>query len=79
LTENGFVRIACNPGYSSVNLRPADVIKILEQLKNNFADTHHFWADSISLTDKTIFRPEFIAGHKQITDIYLLGLCQLNG
>lgn len=44
-----------------------------------YSDTHHFWADSISLTDKTIFRPDFIAGHKRITDVYLLGLCQLNG
>jgi hypothetical protein len=30
--------------------------------------------ESASLLDKRIFRPEFIAGHRQITDTFLLGL-----
>ena len=38
--------------------------------------THQFWKDSVSLRDSKLFRVSQIAGHKQITDVYLLGLCQ---
>jgi len=79
LTENGFVRILSQPQYPNNVVTPAEALTYLQDMLDAYSHTHHFWADSISLTDKTIFRPEFIAGHKQITDIYLLGLCQLNG
>ena len=52
---------------------------MLETLLANHAATHHFWPESVSLCDRTLFRPEAIAGHRQITDVYLLGLCQQNG
>jgi uncharacterized protein len=79
LTENGFVRILSNPSYPGVRLTPADAIVLLETLLQNHAATHHFWPDSVSLCDRTLFRPDAIAGHRQITDVYLLGLCQQNG
>ena len=41
----------------------------------NPVKTHHFWPDNVSLRDSNLFTPSVIAGPKQITDIYLLGLC----
>jgi predicted nucleic acid-binding protein len=41
--------------------------------------THSFWPDNVSLCDRVLFRPDAIAGPRQITDVYLLGLCQQNG
>jgi toxin-antitoxin system PIN domain toxin len=79
LTENGFVRILSNPSYPGIRLTPADAIVLLETLRQNHAATHCFWPDSVSLRDRTLFRPDAIAGHRQLTDIYLLGLCQQNG
>jgi hypothetical protein len=35
---------------------------------------HEFWDDSTSLLDEALYRPEAISGHKQVTDVYLLGL-----
>jgi predicted nucleic acid-binding protein len=39
---------------------------------------HHFWADSVSLTDESLFRLSAITGHQKITDAYLLGLAVRN-
>jgi uncharacterized protein len=79
LTENGFIRILSNPSYPGVRLTSADAIVLLETLLHNHAATHHFWPDSVSLCDRMLFRPDAIAGPRQITDVYLLGLCQQNG
>ena len=38
------------------------------------APDHEFWADSVSILDESLFRAAMIAGHKNITDVYLLGL-----
>jgi hypothetical protein len=35
---------------------------------------HEFWPDDISLADNTLFDVSAIAGHRQLTDVYLLGL-----
>ena len=52
---------------------------ILENMVQVYGATHHLWPDSASLRDRTLFTPSAIVGPKQITDIYLLGLCQQNG
>ena len=39
---------------------------------------HHFWPDSVSPTDDTLFRLSTIGGHRKITDAYLLGLAVRN-
>jgi uncharacterized protein len=38
------------------------------------APDHHLWTDSVSLLDEDLFRPDLIVGHRNITDVYLLGL-----
>jgi hypothetical protein len=40
---------------------------------------HEFWSDSVSLLDELLFRLQAIAGHRQITDVYLLGLAVRHG
>jgi predicted nucleic acid-binding protein len=35
-------------------------------------ENHHFWPDSVSLTDDSPFKAAMIGGHQKITDAYLL-------
>ena len=77
VTENGFVRVLANPGYGAGISRPAELVHRLHLF---CASGHHvFWADSISLQDKKIFNPAFIRGHRQVSDVYLLGLAKKMG
>jgi hypothetical protein len=75
LTQNGFVRILANPRYpATVMYRPAELLRHLHQF---CASKHHvFWAESVSLTDTTIFNAALIRGHRQVSDVYLLGLAK---
>ena len=79
LTENGLVRILSSPAYPGVQISPADALTLLDTLLENHAAAHSFWPDDISLTNRALFRSEAISGHRQLTDIYLLGLCQHHG
>ena len=76
ITANGCIRVLSNPRYPIVGLTPADVAGRLRDLCST-AD-HHFWADSVSLMDETLFRSSMIGGHQKITDAYLLGLAVRN-
>lgn len=77
LTENGLLRVACQQPSGEVTFRPADVIDHLTRLCRD--KHHHVWADSVSLTDTSLFAPEFFGGHRQLTDVYLLGLAKKMG
>lgn len=72
LTENGFVRIGANPKYPN---SPGNVQTMLTVLKQ-MCDTqgHHFWEDTLSI--RSLIRKGAVVSHKQLTDLYLLGLCQ---
>ena len=77
LTENGFVRVLAHPGYGAAVSRP---VELLRRLRQFCASGHHtFWAEAVSLRDETLFNPALIAGHRQISDIYLLGLARKMG
>ena len=76
VTENGFLRVLTSPA-AGLGLRPAELV---ERLRRFCASGHHvFWPDVISLRDKTLFNPSFVQGHRQVTDIYLLGLTKKMG
>jgi toxin-antitoxin system PIN domain toxin len=77
LTINGCVRVLSNPAYPTVDATPADVILRLRRLCA--AADHQFWPDSVSVLDERLFDPHRIAGHQNITDIYLLGLAVRQG
>jgi uncharacterized protein len=76
LTENGLVRVLSNPSYSGSHL---PVAAIRDRL-SAFCDSgeHEFYADAISLRDGGRFRLSGVS-HRQLTDIYLLGLATHHG
>ncbi|MDO8680290.1 MAG: VapC toxin family PIN domain ribonuclease [Acidobacteriota bacterium] len=76
LTENGFVRLATSLVYASPPHRPVEIVQRLATLRRS--GRHHFWPDSLSLADERVFAPSLVRGHKQITDVYLLGLAAAN-
>jgi toxin-antitoxin system PIN domain toxin len=74
VTENGFLRVAAQLSAADAALRPA---AILDHLRKFRSDRHHrFWADTVSLTDRALFDQALIRGHRQLTDVYLLGLAK---
>ncbi len=74
LTENGMVRVLSQPAYPSGQRAPAEVIQLLSALKSAFEASYQFWPDDLSLTGEESFQRELIAGPRQVTDVYLLGL-----
>lgn len=72
ITLHGCVRVLSNPAYPTVDATPAEVSARLRTLCAS--RDHHFWPDSVSLLDDTLFHPSLIGGHQKITDVYLLGL-----
>jgi toxin-antitoxin system PIN domain toxin len=77
ITENGLIRILSNPRYPNVDWMPRDIIRHLQKFFLSGLG-HQFWPDSVSLGDETLFRHELIVSHKQLTDVYLLGLAVRN-
>jgi toxin-antitoxin system PIN domain toxin len=77
LTQNGFVRVLANPTSNVGINRPAELVARLRQFCSH--EHHVFWSESISLTDTKIFNPSLIRGHRQVSDIYLLGLAKKMG
>jgi toxin-antitoxin system PIN domain toxin len=77
LTENGVVRILSNLKYSPVAESPA---RIIGRLRTFCAGGHHtFWPDDVSLRDANTFVTDAPVSHRQMTDIYLLGLARRHG
>lgn len=76
LTENGFLRIMSHP-QAAVE---ADRATLFASLRTFVASGHHErWLDSVSLLDETLFDPSVIVSHRQVTDVYLLGLATRMG
>ena len=72
VTENGFVRVLSGPAGGGSGLRAPELIERLQRFCSS--KQHVFWPDAVSLLDATLFDPRLASGHRQITDIYLLGL-----
>jgi uncharacterized protein len=77
LTENGFVRVLANPAYGSPVTRVADLLGRLRRFCTGGG--HAFWPEALSIRDEAVFDPALVAGHRQLTDIYLLGLAHSRG
>lgn len=71
LTENGFIRIVSNPSYIN-SMSVADATALLATAINN--TTHRRLIEDISLLDSTRFRTSQLVSHKQVTDLFLIGL-----
>lgn len=76
ITTNGCIRVLSNPAYPTVEATPAEVADRLRTLCST--PDHHFWADSVTLLDESLFRTAMLGGHQKITDAYLLGLAVRN-
>jgi toxin-antitoxin system PIN domain toxin len=76
ITENGFLRILSHP-QAAVE---ADRSTLFASLRTFCAGGHHeFWPDAVSLRDDRLFDPPLILSHRQLTDVYLLGLATRMG
>ena len=76
LTQNGCVRIISQPGYP----QPVSVQQAVQTLQALCqSPQHQFWPDDLSLLDAAAFDHEKIHGHRQLTDLYLLGLAVSHG
>lgn len=71
LTELGLVRVLSSPAYWPGAERTAQAVDRFREFRAS--GDHQFWRDSLELTDD-IFRLAFLKGHRQLTDVYLLGL-----
>lgn len=78
ITENAVIRILSNPNYPSVDWIPSEVMGHLDGFLTSKLG-HIFWGDTVSLQDGRLFERWMVKGHKQLTDIYLLGLAVKNG
>ena len=77
MTENGFVRVLSNPAYAGSVARVPDLVARLRRFCASGG--HLFWDESLSLCDDAVFDAAMAAGHRQVTDIYLLGLARAHG
>ena len=77
LTENAFIRILSNPKAVAVVEHPAMLMERLAKFCKS--KDHVFWPDSVSFRDRTLFNSSLVAGPRQLTDIYLLGLAMTMG
>jgi len=76
LTENGFARVVSNPRYPGRVTSLRDAVARLAEIRRS--PDHVFWPDSLSVCDET-FQPRYIQGHRQLSDVYLLGLAVAHG
>lgn len=77
ITENGFIRIASQPSYPN---SPGGTACVAELLRKFCArQGHRFWADAVSLRDRSLFAFTSTSTANQTTDVYLLGLAVKNG
>ena len=76
ITVNGCIRVLSSPAYPTIKATVAEVAERLREFCA--AEHHHFWPDSVSLTDDSLFKAALIGGQQKITDAYLLGLAVRN-
>lgn len=77
LTEQGLLRILANPKYWPEFERTVSVLERLRKFCGS--GHHHFWAQTVTLRDAKLFNLAHVSGHRQITDVYLLGLAHKMG
>lgn len=75
LTQNGCIRVMSQPGYTS----PVGMAMVMAHLQGMCGtDAHRFFPDDVSLLSPQVFNHAHLHGHRQITDVYLLGLAVRN-
>jgi uncharacterized protein len=76
ITENGFLRVLTHPRAAVVDSRAT----VFASLRKFCAGRGYaFWGDAVSLRDEQLFDASVIVSHRQLTDVYLLGLATRMG
>ncbi len=72
MTQTGFARIVSNPAFSPHAVQPLEAVRLLGA---NLRHRHHyFWPDDLTLAGATERVQGNLAGHRQLTDAYLIAL-----
>ncbi|HJR71911.1 MAG TPA: TA system VapC family ribonuclease toxin [Gammaproteobacteria bacterium] len=78
LTQLAFVRISSNPRIIPDGaVSPRSALAALLQIVSR--PGHEFWADDVAPAEAGVFSSLVLVGHRQVTDAYLLALCQRHG
>ena len=77
LTENAFLRILSDPSQRGGLIPLPTLADHLARFCRD--EAHEFWSDAVSLHDDTLFDLTAVRGHRQVTDVYLLGLAVKRG
>jgi len=72
LTQCAFVRVSSNPKIIPEAVTPLEALALLREMVS--LDDHVFWPDDVPFHGEPV-PTELLAGHRQVTDAYLLGLC----
>jgi len=76
LTQLGFIRLSCNPKFTKDAVKPGEAVALLDRI--TALPEHVFWPDKLGCRD-AFEGVGLIAGHQQLTDLYLRGLARANG
>ena len=76
-TENGVVRILSNAKAVKDPWTAGEAIEQLRLFRRS--GQHQFWTNAISLADEHMFDASAILSHRQVNDIFLLGLAKAAG
>ena len=81
LTENGLIRVLAHPAYAPAATSPTSPTTpippalMIERLRAFCrSGGHELWPDDVSLRDADLFEAGAPSSHRQVTDLYLLGL-----
>ncbi len=73
ITQLGFVRISSNPKFTKQAVPPMAAIALLSRI--TALPEHAFWPAPLSCAE-AFDGVQLIAGHQQLTDLYLLGIAR---
>jgi uncharacterized protein len=77
LTENAFLRILSDPSQRATRIPMSTLADHLGRFCRD--ERHEFWPDAVSVHDDSVFDLSLLHGHRQLTDVYLLGLAVTRG
>jgi toxin-antitoxin system PIN domain toxin len=77
LTENAFLRILSDPSQRAARVPLSTLTDHLGRFCRD--EYHQFWPDAVSIYDDSLFDVSMLHGHRQLTDVYLLGLAVRRG
>jgi toxin-antitoxin system PIN domain toxin len=77
LTQSGFVRLLSNPAITLGLVQPQEALRVLEE--NAKDSRHEFWPMELPLAEAIRLSGLNLEGHRQVTDLYLLGLASHRG